>query len=63
MEQEWKVLLLGGNGAVGKSTLARQLSEHYKVPLIEVDDIRIALQQIVDKTIHPDLFTFVNDPE
>ncbi len=57
------VLLIGGSSGTGKSYLARQLAEHYKMPLTEVDDIRIALQQVVNKEEHPDLFTFVNDPD
>lgn len=36
MNQNWKILLLGGSGAVGKSTLARQISKHYNIPLMEV---------------------------
>lgn len=56
------ILLIGGSSGTGKSYLARQLAEHYKTPLTEVDDIRIALQQIVDKAQHPDLYTFVDNP-
>jgi 2-phosphoglycerate kinase len=58
--KSWKVLLIGGSSGVGKSHLARQLSDYYKVPLLELDDIRIALQQVVKETDHPDLFTFIN---
>lgn len=56
------VLLIGGSSGTGKSHLARQLSEYYKTPLTEVDDIRIALQQIVDKEKYPTLFTFIDNP-
>lgn len=56
------VLLIGGSSGTGKSHLARRLSEHYKTPLTEVDDIRIALQQIVDKEKYPALFTFIDNP-
>lgn len=61
MVDMWKVLLIGGSSATGKSYLARQLSEYYKVPLTEVDDIRIALQQLVNKTEHPDLYFFLDN--
>lgn len=60
MKPEWKVLLIGGSGATGKSHLARQLAKHFEVPLTEVDDIRIALQKMVKKEDHPDLFTFLD---
>jgi len=60
MKTDWKVLLIGGSSASGKSSLGRQLAESYKIPLTEIDDIRIALQQIVNKADHPHLFFFVN---
>lgn len=60
MKRKWKVLLIGGSSGVGKSYLARQLAEYFKVPLLELDDIRIALQQIVNEDEYPDLFTFIN---
>ena len=56
------VLLIGGSSGTGKSYLARQLAEYYKIPLTEVDDIRIALQQMVNKESNPDLFTFIDNP-
>lgn len=56
------ILLIGGSSGTGKSYLARRLSEYYKTPLTEVDDIRIALQQVVDKEKHPALFTFIDNP-
>lgn len=63
MKTNWKVLLIGGSGATGKSHLARQLAKHFEVPLTEIDDIRIALQKMVRKEDHPELFTFLDaDP-
>ena len=61
MKISWEVLLIGGGSGTGKSYLARQLSEHFKVPLSEVDDIRISLQQIADKEKYPELFAFLNN--
>jgi 2-phosphoglycerate kinase len=61
MERKWKVLLIGGSSGVGKSTIARKFTEYYGIPLMEVDDIRIALQQIVKQEDHPDLFTFIKN--
>jgi 2-phosphoglycerate kinase len=63
MERKWKILLIGGSSGVGKSTIARKFSEYYGIPLMEVDDIRIALQQIVKQEDHPDLFTFIKDED
>jgi 2-phosphoglycerate kinase len=60
---EWQILLISGSSGVGKSHLARQLSEHYKTPLTEMDDIRIALQQLVSREQHPELFTLYDNPD
>lgn len=62
MNIDWTVLLIGGSSATGKSLLARQLAEHYKIPLTEADDIRIALQQVLENTTNPDLFYFLVNP-
>jgi 2-phosphoglycerate kinase len=62
VRSDWTVLLIGGSSATGKSYLARQLALHYQIPLTEVDDIRIAVQQIVEKDKHPDLFYFLEHP-
>ena len=63
MKSDFTVLLIGGSSATGKSTLARQLAEHYKIPLTEVDDVRIVLQSVLDDIKNPDLFTFLNNPD
>ncbi len=61
MKTDWNVLLIGGSSGTGKSYLARQLSLYYKAPVTEVDDIRIALFQLVDRNQYPELFTFVDN--
>jgi 2-phosphoglycerate kinase len=61
MTTKWKVLLIGGSSATGKSVLARQLASHYQTTLTEVDDIRIALQQKVSKVNAPNLFFFLDN--
>lgn len=61
MNQTWKVLLIGGSSATGKSYLSRQLSEKYKTPVMEVDDIRIVLQQKLKSVDNPDLFFFLEN--
>lgn len=63
MNTDWQVLLIGGASGTGKSHLARQLAEYYKVPLTEIDDIRIALQQMAEREKHPNLFTFVDNKD
>jgi 2-phosphoglycerate kinase len=60
--KDWKILLIGGSSAVGKSHLAKQLSKEFNIPLLQVDDLRITLQQLVDKNAHPDLYFFLQKP-
>lgn len=61
MDKQWKVLLVGGSSATGKSYLARQLAGYYQTTLTEVDDIRIALQQKLKPSDYPDLFFFLEN--
>ena len=56
-----KVILIGGSSATGKSFLAKQLAEKYKISVIEVDDIRIALQSKLKPADFPDLFFFLEN--
>jgi len=42
---DWTVLLVGGSSSTGKSTVARQIGLHLGFPWLEVDDLRLALQQ------------------
>lgn len=62
MNRNWTVLLISGSSATGKSILARRLADYYKIPLTEVDDVRIAIQEVLEKNSHPDLFAFLTNP-
>ncbi len=63
MSNDWKLLLIGGSSATGKSYLARQLAGHYHTTVTEIDDLRIALQQQLSPSVNPDLFFFLDNPE
>ncbi len=63
MQPDWTVLLIGGSSATGKSYLARQLALHYQIPLMEIDDLRIAVQKMSAREKHPDLFYFPDHPD
>lgn len=56
------VILIGGSSGTGKSILSRQLAKHFEMPICEVDDIRIIMQQIADKEKYVKLFHFLNNP-
>jgi 2-phosphoglycerate kinase len=45
-ERDWQVLLLGGASGTGKSQLSYPLAQHYQVPIVEVDDLVIAVQRM-----------------
>lgn len=60
MNHEWDILLIGGNSGTGKTTLARQLGVYYQLPALEVDDIRLAMQEIADRDKNKDLFGFLH---
>lgn len=52
-QRDWRVLLIGGPSAVGKSTAAREIGRRYGVPWLQVDDLRLALQR--SRVVLPDV--------
>jgi 2-phosphoglycerate kinase len=58
---EWKVLLLGGHSAVGKTVVARHLAHQYHVGLAEVDDFRLVLQRMTTPEQQPILHSFLTE--
>ncbi|HLD02020.1 MAG TPA: hypothetical protein VJC10_04045 [Patescibacteria group bacterium] len=61
--KNWDILLIGGNSGTGKTTLGRQLSLHYQTPLIELDDIRLAMQEVACPHENENLFLFLKGDE
>ena len=57
---DWKVLLIGGSSGVGKTVAARELARHLSLPLLLLDDIRLALQQATSDQTHPEIHVFLN---
>ena len=56
----WKVLLIGGSSGVGKTVVARELSNYLSLSLLLLDDVRLALQQATSTETNPDLHVFLN---
>ncbi|MFI6217953.1 hypothetical protein ACIBCD_38605 [Nocardia brasiliensis] len=52
-ERDWQVLLLGGASGSGKSRLSYPLARHYRVPLVEVDDLVLAVQAMTTPAQQP----------
>jgi 2-phosphoglycerate kinase len=59
---DWKVLLIGGSSAIGKTTIARSLGHRLGVSVIPADDIRLAIQQMISPAQQPALHYFYTDP-
>ncbi len=53
-----KIILIGGAPTVGKSFVARRVSEELKLPWISTDGIREMMRKLVDKRSFPNLFHF-----
>jgi 2-phosphoglycerate kinase len=51
-----KIILIGGAPVVGKTSLAKKLSEEAGLPWISTDTIRSIMQKTVRKEDYPDLF-------
>lgn len=54
----WKVLVIGGGAAVGKTTTARAVAERYDVSVLPVDAIWFALKAATNPSSHPELHYF-----
>ncbi len=59
---DWRVLLIGGSSAIGKTTVARDLGRRLGVSVIPADDIRLAVQQLIPLERSPTLHYFYGDP-
>lgn len=53
LKREWTVLLIGGPSGVGKSSIAYELGQYYKVNVIEVDDICRSIKAMTTKETAP----------
>jgi 2-phosphoglycerate kinase len=54
--QKKRIILIGGSPTTGKTTLARRLSEEFKLPWISTDTIREMMGDTVDRLKYPNLF-------
>ncbi|MET9001419.1 hypothetical protein [Amycolatopsis sp. NPDC004169] len=52
-ERDWRVLLLGGASGTGKSRVSYPLARRYRVPIVEVDDLVLAVQRMTTPDQQP----------
>jgi 2-phosphoglycerate kinase len=57
----WRVVLLGGSSGTGKSTLAPLIARQHRIPWLEADDFRLAIQRATTPASHPALHFFLTD--
>jgi 2-phosphoglycerate kinase len=60
LSSDWTVLLVGGPAAVGKTSAAKRISVVSGATLLQVDDVRLALQRAIDPSDSPLLHTFAS---
>lgn len=53
-----QIILVGGMPTAGKSTIAKNLSEHLSLPWISTDQIGIMMRAVATRENHPELFTW-----
>ncbi len=54
-----RILLIGGSSGTGKTELGRALSREFRIPLLLVDDVRMAIQAVTTPEDRPDLHVFI----
>lgn len=52
-----KIIFIGGMPTAGKTTIARQVAEHFDLPCLSGDQIRVIMQSVADKQKYPLLFS------
>lgn len=55
LERSWQVLLVGGASGTGKSSVSHALASLYSVPLLEVDDLVLAVRSLTTPAQQPEL--------
>jgi len=56
----WRVLLIGGASAAGKTTAARELGGRLGVSVLVADDLRLAMQRAVPEAAAPELHAMLD---
>lgn len=57
----WTILLVAGCSGVGKSRVARRIARRYGASVLQVDDVRLALQRITSPAEQPALHYFLRE--
>jgi 2-phosphoglycerate kinase len=49
------VVLVGGASGVGKSSIAYAIADRLRIPIVEIDDLVVAIQAVTTPHEHPDI--------
>jgi 2-phosphoglycerate kinase len=63
IDRRWDVLLIGGASGAGKSSLAYPLARRHGIPVLEIDDVVVALQAMTTLEQQPELFYWQTHPD
>jgi len=59
----WTVLLVGGASGCGKRSIAYPLVAHFEIPVLEVDDLEVAIRAVTDAHTFPKLHYWPQHPD
>lgn len=59
-ETDWRVWLIAGPSAAGKSTAARAIGKRLRISVLEADELRLALQRVTTPRSQPALHRFLD---
>ncbi|HEY0754467.1 MAG TPA: hypothetical protein VGD98_10925 [Ktedonobacteraceae bacterium] len=62
IQADWRVLLIGGNSATGKTYVGQMLASRFAQPLLLVDDFRLAIQEVSTPAEQPGIHYFLAHP-
>ncbi|MCH4885999.1 hypothetical protein EZV73_00400 [Acidaminobacter sp. JC074] len=62
-KRNWTVLLIGGSSGIGKTRLAKKVSEIYKAKIIEADDVSSLIKATTKKEDYPAVHYWMGDSD
>lgn len=60
--RNWEILILGGASGTGKTSIGRQITHHYNIDLVRVDDFQMLLEATTTPETLPELHYWNTHP-